>query len=225
MPELPPILIAGLTGFLSGFFLSIPVGPVNLTIINVGARRGFRHAALVGLGGVLMETIYCSLAFTGLASFLSTGYAKTVMELFSVAFLLFLGGKFLTAKAIPGRGKMRERFEERLHPSSPFMTGFVRVMGNPGVLVFWIILGAHFISLGLVRPRLESKSACILGVALGTSLWFFGLSCAVSFGHRKFSGKTLLRMEHGSGVGLLLLGLFNGGRIVWELVKARHHQP
>jgi len=41
MLELPPILIAGLTGFISGLLLSIPVGPVNLTIMNEGARRGF----------------------------------------------------------------------------------------------------------------------------------------------------------------------------------------
>ena len=40
MPELQQILIAALTGFLSGLLLSIPIGPVNLTIINEGARRG-----------------------------------------------------------------------------------------------------------------------------------------------------------------------------------------
>jgi threonine/homoserine/homoserine lactone efflux protein len=171
-----------------------------------------------------METIYCSLAFTGLAGFFSTGYVKTAMELFSVAFLLFLGGKFLTAEAIPAAGKMRERFEERLHPRSPFMTGFVRVMGNPGVLLLWIILGANFIAREWVRPRLGNKGACVLGVALGTSLWFLAVSYAVSFGHRKFSEKTLLRMEHGSGVGLLLLGLFHGGQLIWELAKARHHR-
>ena len=41
MPELPPILLAGLTGLISGLLLSIPVGPINLTILNDGTRRGF----------------------------------------------------------------------------------------------------------------------------------------------------------------------------------------
>ena len=50
MFELPPILLAVLTGFLSGLGLSIPVGPVNLTIMNEGARRGFKWAALIGIG-------------------------------------------------------------------------------------------------------------------------------------------------------------------------------
>ena len=82
MPDLPPILISGLTGFISGLLLSIPVGPVNLTITNEGARRGFRYAALIGLGATSMEVIYCSIAFTGFASFFSTGYVKTAMEVF-----------------------------------------------------------------------------------------------------------------------------------------------
>ena len=63
MPELPPILLAALTGFLSGLVLSIPVGPVNLTIMNEGARCGFMRAALIGLGATVMETIYCFIAF------------------------------------------------------------------------------------------------------------------------------------------------------------------
>jgi arginine exporter protein ArgO len=41
MAEFSPMLLAGLTGFVSGLLLSIPVGPVNLTILNEGTRRGF----------------------------------------------------------------------------------------------------------------------------------------------------------------------------------------
>ena len=50
MLDLHPILLAALTGFISGLLLSIPVGPVNLTIMNEGARQGFFWALLIGLG-------------------------------------------------------------------------------------------------------------------------------------------------------------------------------
>ena len=100
MPELPPILLAALTGFISGLLLSIPVGPINLTIMNEGARRGFKWAALIGLGATVMEVIYCSIAFTGFASFFTRGYVKAAMELFSFVFMLFLGIKFLLAKSV-----------------------------------------------------------------------------------------------------------------------------
>ncbi len=226
MPDLHPILIAALTGFISGLLLSIPVGPINLTIINEGTRRGFRWAALIGLGASLMEVIYCAIAFTSFSSFFSNRYIKAGMELFTFVFMLFLGLKFLLAKSVAApmhlsnaADRLEERIEEKLHPHSAFMTGFVRVMGNPGVLLFWIILAANFMSRDWVEPNWPSKLSCVGGVALGTSLWFFGLSWAVSFGHRKFSERTLLRMEQFSGVGLLILALIHGGHIAWQLAK------
>jgi threonine/homoserine/homoserine lactone efflux protein len=221
MPHLHPTLVAALTGFISGLLLSIPVGPVNLTIMNEGARQGFKWAALIGIGASLMEVIYCSLAFTGFASFFSKGYIKAAMELFSFGFMLFLGMKFLLAKSVPTASKVEARIETKLHPHSAFMTGFVRVMGNPGVFLFWIILGANFISREWVKPTWESKGACIGGVALGTTLWFIGLSWAVSRGHKKYSEKTLLWMAKGSGIGLLGLALIHGIHMV--MVMAEKH--
>ncbi|HEY9174795.1 MAG TPA: LysE family transporter [Verrucomicrobiae bacterium] len=226
MPDFHPILVAALTGFISGLLLSIPVGPINLTIINEGARRGFLWAALIGCGASLMEVIYCAIAFTGFSSFFGNRFIKAGMELFSFVFMLFLGVKFLLAKSVAApthlsnaADKLEQRIGERLHPHSAFMTGLVRVMGNPGVLLFWIVLAANFMSRDWVEPTWPSKFACVGGVALGTGLWFTGLSWAVSLGHRKFSETTLLRIERGSGVGLLALALIHGGHIAWQLAK------
>ena len=229
MDSIPPILLAGLTGFLSGLLLSIPVGPINLTILNEGARRGFRWAALIGLGATVMEVIYCFIAFTGFASFFTRGYIKAAMELFSFVFLLFLGIKFLVARSVQApvhlgaaADRLEVRLGEKLHPHSAFLTGLVRVMGNVGVLVFWIILAANFISREWVTPDWPGKLACVGGVALGTGLWFVGLSWLVSLGHSKFSEQKLLKMEHYSGIGLLVLALIHGGTIIWHLKVAEH---
>src|SRR5215468_3734978 len=100
MDNLPPIVLAALTGLISGLLLSIPVGPINLTILNEGARRGFKWAVLIGLGATTMEVIYCFIAFTGFASFFTKGLVKAAMELFSFVFLLFLGIKFITSKTV-----------------------------------------------------------------------------------------------------------------------------
>ena len=228
MAKLPPPVVAALTGFLSGFLLSVPVGPINLTILNEGARRGFHWAMMIGFGASAMEVIYCFIAFTGFASFFSQGPVKAAMELFSFVFMLFLGIKFLTTKSVgqapvdfgAAADRIEERLQKRIHPRSAFATGMVRVMGNLGVLVFWIILAANFISREWVTPDWPGKLACVGGVALGTSAWFVGLSWAVSLGHRKFSEKTLLRMEHLSGIGLLVLALIHGGIMISQM--ARH---
>src|SRR4030095_9193723 len=181
-----PIVTATLTGFLSGLLLSIPIGPINLTIINEGARRGFVWAMLIGLGATAMEIIYCTIAFTGFASFFGGRLVKASMEVFSFFFMIFLGMKFLIARSIPATNKIEERIEEKLHPHSAFWIGFVRVMGNPGVLVFWIILAANFISREWVAPNGAGKFACIGGVAAGARVLFVGFGWGVSLCPRKF---------------------------------------
>jgi len=223
-----PILLAILTGFLSGFLVSIPVGPVNLSIVNEGARRGFKWAALIGGGATAMEVLYCAIAFTSFGSFFAQKYVKETMELVSFVFLLFLGVKFLLTKSVnvtvplgPAAEKFEEQVKERLHPHSAFMTGFVLVLGNVGVLVFWVLCAASFISHEWVMPDWPGKLSCVGGVALGTGAWFTALSFGASQGYGKFSEKTLLRMEHFSGICLILLACIHGGRIVWQLTP--HH--
>ena len=226
MGENHPILLSAITGFISGLLLSIPVGPVNLTIMNEGARRGLVWALLISLGASVMEVIYCTIAFTGFAQFFDNRVIKAGMEVFSFVFMLFLGLKFLLAKTVSAvthlsatADKLEASIGQKLHPRSAFMTGFVRVMGNPGVLLFWIILAASFISHEWVEPSRRGKFACVTGVALGTGLWFAGLSYGVSRGHGRMSEKTLLRMEHISGLMLVLFGLGQGARIVYQLVQ------
>mgnify|MGYP001555064286 CR=1 FL=1 len=234
MFDLPPIMVAALAGFFSGLlFSSIPVGPINLTIINEGSRRGFWWAFMIGLGATAMEIIYCTISFTGFSTLFSAGIIKSLMEVFSFLFLFFLGGKFLRAKSVdmPSRlgdasKKIEARLDEKLHPHSAFMIGFVRVLGNLGVFAFWLVLSANFISHDWVSAdSLSEKATCIGCVGLGMICWFIVFCFGVSRGHGKFSENTLLRMQHFSGVCLLTLGLIHGGHIAWQLAKHNrtHH--
>jgi len=228
MDAIHPIVRSALTGFFSALLLAIPVGPVNLTIINEGARRGFKWAVLITLGATTMEVIYCFIAFTGLASFLLTGeFIRAAMELFSFVFMLALGIKFLMAKSVniqlsATTDRIEAQLEQKLHPRSAYMTGFVRVLANPGVMVGWFVLAANFISRSWVTPELSGRMACVVGVGLGTIFWFLVLAFSSSRGLRKFSEKTLLKIEHWSGVALLIFALLDGLWISKEMVD--HHR-
>ncbi len=237
MPELSPILLSAGTGFVSGLLLSMPVGPVNLTIINEGARRGFVWAVVIGLGAATMDLIYCTIAFTGFSSFFGSPIVKTSMEVFSFVFMLFLGMKFLTAKTViaptqlgTAASRIEKRIDEKLRPHSAFMIGFTRVLGNVGVLLFWIVAAAYFMShdswftdYEWVEDSITAKAAFVSGVALGANLWFLTLSYGVSRGRGRFSELTLLRLERCSGFFLLGLGIYGGMHIAWQLV--RHAAP
>jgi threonine/homoserine/homoserine lactone efflux protein len=214
MGNLSDYLVPALTGFVSGFLVSIPVGPINISIVNEGARRGFGWAFLIGLGATIMEVVYCAIAFAGFTHLFDSRVVKATMELVSFLLMLFLGVKYLLAHSLPATTRSVESVEHRLHPHTAFWTGFVRCLGNPGVLLWWITISATFISHEWMDDTWQSKGMCVLGVTLGCFSWFTLLSFLVSRGHGRFSTNTLLRMSQFSGASLLIVSLVMGGRLV-----------
>ncbi len=220
---LPPIYSALLTGFLAGLIISIPVGPINMTILNEGARRGFRWAALIAAGATVMEVIYCGLAFTSFASMLRGGVVQVAMEIFGFAFMLFLGVRFVIAKTVTVVERIEQdieqRIEQKLHPHSAFMTGFVRTLGNLGIPILWIFLNTTFISRDWVAPSLEGKVFYLTGVGGGVAAWLLGLAWAISLRHKKISEQSMLRMERISGVVLIAFALAQGIYLAYKFSK------
>lgn len=208
-----PFFEAFLTGLISGFLVSIPVGPINVTIIHEGVERGFRWAFFIGAGSVLMEAIYCAIGFAGFSELFTTNIAKAILQLASFALMSYLGCKYMFAKEVKTTSRSAERIEDRLHPHTAFMTGFVRTLGNPGVLLLWVALSATFLSHEWVDPNWTSKSLCISGVAAGGLAWFTLLSYVVSVGHRHLSDKAMLNMSRGAGAMLLIAAIALGYKL------------
>jgi putative LysE/RhtB family amino acid efflux pump len=205
MMDSHPVLFAAIAGFIFGNAFCWLPGPINLTIINEGARRGFRWAFLIGLGAAVMDVIYCAISFTGFAQIFENDMIRALMQVGSFVFLLFLGCKFLFAKTLNVPNKL--------------LTGFLRVAANLGVLAAWLVLAAMLMSEKWVDNSRAARAACVGGVFTGTVLWFFILSLTVSRGHGKFSQATLLRLQHISGLCLLTTAIFVGLEIAWRLSK------
>jgi threonine/homoserine/homoserine lactone efflux protein len=114
-----PILLAALVGFACAVVFSCLPGPINLTILNEGAQRGFKWGFFIGLGATTMDVIYCSISFTGISQFIDHGFAQTMMRVMGFVFLLFLGFKFLFSNLLSNAspldlaiGKLEERIEQ-----------------------------------------------------------------------------------------------------------------
>lgn len=233
MADAHPILVAALAGFACGLFFSCLPGPINLTILNEGALRGFKWGFYIGLGAVTMDVVYCTISFTGISQLIDHGVAQTLMRVMGFAFLLFLGFKFLSAKLEKrptpiGKAidKIEERIELKVHPHTAFATGLVRVAANLGVLAAWVVLAATLMSTKAFFSTQEwvddsrfPKIACVCGVAAGALLWFFFWSSLVAKGHGKFDARTLLRLQHLSGLGLIAIAIYEGVRIALHLAS------
>ncbi|HTB83604.1 MAG TPA: LysE family transporter [Candidatus Sulfotelmatobacter sp.] len=229
MGDSHPVLASAVAGFIfSLLFASIPVGPINLTILGEGARRGFRWCFMVGMGAASMDAIYCAVSFTGISQFIDHGIVKASLQVASFVFLLYLGFKFLMAPTVnvPNKldaasEKLEHKLEQKFNPHSAYATGFVRVAANLGVLVTWVVVSAMLMAHDWVADTLAAKTACLGGVVLAYLLWFAFISYAVSRGHGKFSEKTLLRLQHVSGMCLIATAFIDGAKIAFDLA---HHK-
>ena len=212
-------VLAGGLGLVAGFITSVPGGPVNASILNDGARAGLKRAVLIGLGAVLMESIYCGFAFASFASLFTSRYIRATMELVSLLLMLWLGLKYIKGHSLPGEAKGIEFTEQRIHPHTAFWTGFVRVLGNPGILMLWLSVAATLLSHEWVQDTWPCKGAFIGGVAVGGMGWFSLLAYGVCREENRISQKTLTRMSRFSGFFLLGTAVLVGIRLIGLLVK------
>ncbi len=213
MEDTYSLVRALLTGVGFGFLGCIPVGPINVTILNEGAKRGLVWALMIGAGAMAMDIIYFGIAFAGFSQLFDSHYFRVGIESVSFLLMIILGWKYLRARELPRTPHPVEGIEQRFHPHTAFMIGFVRVLANPAVLLYWVAMSTNFISHGLVANNLRAKVVCGAGNFIGGMIWFSILSFIVSRGHGKLSDKTLLRLAHFSGFSLLLTAAYFGYRL------------
>ncbi|HTH48524.1 MAG TPA: LysE family transporter [Candidatus Limnocylindria bacterium] len=226
LTPLPPVhidweelILGGSLGMLAGFITSALGGPINVTIVNESARCGFLRAFLIAAGAVVMETIYCSVAFAGFGSVFDSRTVQATMQLVSFILVLWLGLKYLFVGQVPGEERSLKVVESRLHPHTAFWIGFVRVLANPGVLLLWLGITASLLSHGALANTWAAKGVFCLGVASSGWIWFAGLSWGVSRGHGRFSGKALRRISQFSGIVLLATAVLIASRLIHMLAR------
>ncbi len=222
MISVSELATSGGWGLLAGFVTSALGGPINVTVVNESATRGFRGAFIMAVGAVLMETIYCGVAFAGFAQLFQIQMVRAAMELFSFVLVLWLAVKYLRAGHVPGEEAVEAYVERKLHPHTAFWTGFVRVLGNPGVLLLWIGITGSLLAHGALEPTPGSKIAFCAAVATSGFIWFGGVSWGVGRGHGRFSAVALRRLSQASGVLLLVTAVVIAARLVGLLARLRH---
>jgi threonine/homoserine/homoserine lactone efflux protein len=213
-----------LAGIVCGFVVSVPVGPVNLTVINQALRRGFGAGFLMGLGAICADALYASLVLWGHSSILETPRifgiprksivfgvrmaAVAAIALLGIRYLIFKPERFNASEAVANK------LEARWHHPRAFFLGFALTITNFMLVVVWATLITVIFAHELVTPRLASRVLCIAGVLVGGSVWFFLLSFFVSRAHRRVKSETLTLLVRGCGVvflgfaGLLAFKLF-----------------
>ncbi len=199
-----------LHGVLAGLIISVPVGPVNVLVVQRTIAKGCRAGLVAGLGAASADTFYGAIA----------GFSITFVIRFLIheQFWIRLGGGcLLILIGIWYYRKQPQRLEKEKAgkaEGADFAGAFLLNLTNPTtVLSFLAVLAV--LGLGSQRPSWLSLML-VAGIFCGAMLWWTTLSMAVNHVRDRFTDRTMSLMNHiaglaigGFGIVMIVLGILH----------------
>lgn len=192
-------------GFLLGWSVAWPPGPINAEMIRRGLTRGFWPAWSVGLGACSGDFLWALAVGLGASRLALVPGVTTAMGVASVLLLLLLAGLFargaLASLRALGSGApplARHSFET---VRGGFVVGFTLALSSPWNLAFWLAVMGQQATAG-VATRAALVTAC--AVIAGALTWTVLLCSAVRLGARAASPAWQVFTQAATAVVMLL---------------------
>lgn len=190
-----------------GLSLAAPIGPVNAAQLDKGARFGFAHAWLVGLGAVCADALYMMLIYFGLAHFLSTPFMKAFLWLFGCFVLIYTGIESLNHLR---RRANEEQMTRSISGFSSFRSGFWMSLLNPLSILFWLGIYGSILAKSAENGFSGQTLWHTLGIFTGLLLWDLAMAVAASTFKRFANSYVLHVISAIAGISLIGFGLYFG---------------
>ncbi len=185
-----------LKGVIIGFSIAAPVGPIGILCIRRTLAEGRLTGLLSGLGAATADALYGCIAGFGLTIIVSLLVRQQIwLSLIGGVFLCYLGLKTFLAK--PSQPTTVAAKEARL--VGAYTSTFFLTLTNPGTILSFT---AIFAGLGVASASGDYFSAgvLVLGVFLGSALWWLILSGGVSLLRTKLTSERLRWVNKISGI-------------------------
>ena len=188
-------------GILIGFAMAVPVGPIGIMCIHTTLTGGRLRGLMIGLGAATADLLYACVAAFGLTVVSNVIAAeRTWIRLVGGSFLLFLGVRTFLAHPADPKAPVNSSGMLRSYLYTVFLT-----LTNPTTIFAFI---AVFAALGLGDGlRTVSAWTLVLGVFMGSGLWFLSLSSGVIFFRKKLDTVGLRWVNRIAGVLIILSGV------------------
>jgi threonine/homoserine/homoserine lactone efflux protein len=192
---------------LIGLSIAAPVGPIGLLTIQRSLAFGPRAGLATGLGAAVADALYGAVGAFGVAWLIQTLVAlRLPLALFGGAYLLWLAVGLVRAEpaatAAPGGGG-------RIGNWRCFSGTLVLTLANPATIFSFIAIFGSMAGAG----RVLSPWTMVLGVFVGSALWWLFLSSMVGALRERFDALWRRRVSLFSAAVL-------AGFAVWQLVLA-----
>ena len=196
-------------GIAAGALTGVPIGPVNVAVIDAAYRHTLRRAIAVGLGGALGDGLYSGLAVFGVTPLLSKFPGAEPMMYGASGLILLIYGA-LTVRSPPASTPIpadehlaSDSIVARREMWSGFRVGLALIVLNPAAIVTWVVIVGSRIH---VETHLQGV-ACTLGVMLGSCGWFTLVAYLTRKGKNVF-GEKAAWIPRIVGIGLIFYAVY-----------------
>ena len=191
-----------LRGVIIGFSIAAPVGPIGVLCIRRTLAEGHASGLISGLGAATADAIYGCIAGFGLTLISSFLISQQVwLRLVGGSFLCFLGFRTFLSKPAEQAASTKGKGLVGSYVSTFFLT-----ITNPVTILSF---AAIFAGLGIGGASVNHVSAAllVLGVFIGSALWWFILSGVANVFRAEFSRDKLKWINRVSGIIITTFGV------------------
>lgn len=187
-----------ITGILLGLGVAIPIGPLNILIMNYSLSSFGRGFAL-GMGAMSADILYFVLLSLGVLVVFDNPWIFKSIAIFGAIFLLYMAWAcYKNASKMLAKISNTERGESLL---ACYLKGLGLNSINPFIIGFWL-------SLSSVVASSANWMIAALGVLLALFAWVLGLSIVTSLARRIISAKVARIFSYVSAVLMLFFTAF-----------------
>ena len=178
-----------LKGYLLGWSVGWPPGPINAEMIRRGLERGFLPAWTVGLGACSGDFLWAAAVSLGAGALTPLRGVRPVLGVVSVGLLLFLAwtfgqGAWRAWVASRAAGEQKAAVPARRFDSTRggYLLGLTMALTSPWNMAFWLgVIGSQA---GGERLALAGSLTVASAVVGGAATWGLVLCSAVQMGAR-----------------------------------------
>ena len=191
-----------LRGLLIGLSIAATVGPMSILCIQRTLQRGQRYGLISGLGIATADAVYGCIAAFGL-TFISDFFVSQQfwIRLLGGLFLVYLGIRTMVSKPAE-----RAATAKASGYMSAYISTLLLTLTNPTTILSFVAIFAG-IGVGGASKSYASAIFVVLGVFVGSMLWWCFLTSVVSFLRARFTGMWLLWINRVSGGVITLFGV------------------
>lgn len=192
-------------GLILGLSIAAPVGPIGVICIRRSLNESRLSGIVSGLGAASADAFYASIAAFGLTYLSNILTSQQHLARFAGGiFLFFLGIRtFLRKSNFSSLSPIKKK-----NLTSNFFTTFLLTLSNPITVISFT---AIFSGAGLLNSTVSTGSPffLVLGVFLGSTLWWVFLSSIVGTLRFKISPSHIIWINRISGSIIIGFGIFS----------------